>query len=297
MSGQRILMFHGTSDVFLPRILEDGLVPNPPARLSELMAKGTGHTVSFPGTYFSASLSTAKEYADEAVARFGGSPVLVAGSVKVDDLVPDEDEILYLLEGNIAWVLGYDEEEWWDEDAAKEKKLDPWSRAAAVELARGLAEKAPDSAVDVEAIADRIDALIAPVAGPDWDRSLDLFHPDYNTDGWSSPEWARKLTSTPEGMAGYRADMDALARLLAGMDPYSYSCEIESCKGRVVNGIRADGADEGNFIFAIGVPGDVACHFDRRDRVSGSEIRFEECGPDCSDGYLPEAALQEGPRS
>lgn len=283
MPDHRILMFHGTSDVFLPRIMEDGLLPNPPAKLSALMAKGTGHTVSFPGTYFSTRLSLAAGYAKGAAKDFGGSPILIASSLDVASLIPDEDEILYMLEGNLVYVLGYDPEE-------DEKPLLPWSRDMAEELARWFADLGSVNQVDVSAVADRIDALISPVTGDGWDRSPELFHPDFNSDGWSSPEWARKLTATPEGMDLYRRNMDGLARLLAGMDPYNFPCEIDGCKGRVDAPVRIDGPDDGNFIFAIGRPGDLTCLFDRCDRVTGDEAHVEAGDDDCLDAYLPEAA-------
>lgn len=276
-SRRRILMFHGTSDVLLPSIMTNGLLPDPPRRLSALMATGTGHTASFPGSYFTTRPSLADSYAKQAAKDFGGNGVVLACSLILGELVPDEDEIHQMLESELAWILGYDDER-------HEDPLRPWTMAAAIEAAESLARGAVNA--DIQAVADRLDAMIAPVTA-DWDRSPKLFHPDFNTDGWSSPEWVRKLTATTWGMAVYRENMDALTQLLAGMDPDSYPCEIESCKGRIRTAVRTDGSDRDNFIFAAGTIRDPACAFDSRYRLSGDEDYLDGCGDDCLDGYLP----------
>ena len=268
-SEDRILMFHGTSTKHLDAILSRGMLPEPPVRLSALMAELNGkqgnHTASFDGTYMTVSHSLAVSYANEASKHMGGEGVVVAFSVPRKDLVPDEDEILFALAVPLALKLGWNSEE-------PEKLLGDWSREAAVSLARDFTFLFGIDDVDAAArVAESLDRMVSDTIGTDWDHDPVLFDPECNDFGWSSPTWIRKLTSTPEGMALYREQMDAMCRAMAGADPWKYPCELESCKGRILYPI---GLDEGHecFIVSVGAPMDPLEHYDNTDALTGREI-------------------------
>jgi len=264
----RILMFHGTSTRHLDAILSRGMLPEPPVRLSALMAEANdkqgNHTASFEGTYMTVSHSLAVSYANSASEHMGGEGVVIAFSVPRADLVPDEDEVLFALAVPLALKLGWDAEE-------PEKPLGDWSSELSVELAKWyLADfDLTDDAV-VSEVAACLDRMISATIGTDWDHSPRLFDPEMNDNGWSSPTWVRHLTSTPEGMALYREQMDRMCRVMAGIDPWRYPCQLESCKGRILYPIGIKEGD-GCFIVSVGSPTEPLCHYDNVAALKGDE--------------------------
>jgi len=265
----RILMFHGTSTKHLDAILSRGMLPEPPVRLSALMAavndKQGNHTASFEGTYMTVSHSLAVSYANSASEHMGGEGVVVAFSVPRADLVPDEDEILFALAVPLAHSLG------WDPEAAEDLPLEAWTREKAAELGRTFASQfGIDDGEAFAKVADCLDRMVSATVGDDWDRDPALFHPEGNDFGWSSPTWIRKLTSTPEGMALYREQMDAMCRAMAGADPWRYPCDLESCKGRILYPIGLT-EDKGCFIVSVGSPTEPRRHYDNVAALKGDE--------------------------
>lgn len=267
--AERLIMFHGTSDVFLQGILDRGLVPAPDRKLSASMAESGGHTVSMPGAYMTADLKGAGNYANQAVKHFGGGPITVCVSVDIRSLVPDEDEVLFALGWPLSWALGFDE----GLEDEEGQVLDSWSIEAARRAVSDLLSNDGHlvARADAEAMAGCLDRMMSTITGPGWDHHPRLFCPDYNSEGWSSPEWVRKLAGTSAGMGVYRREMDLFCRHMAGMDPYRYPCGLESCKGRLVEGVACEGPDDGSFIFAVGTKDAPLLYFDDFRRLSGNE--------------------------
>jgi len=266
----RILMFHGTSTKHLDAILSRGMLPEPPVRLSALMAEANdkqgNHTASFEGTYMTVSHSLAVSYANSASEHMGGEGVVIGFSVPRADLVPDEDEILFALAVPLAYTLG------WDPEAGEELPLQDWTRDKAEELGRKFALQFGIEDEEASArVAECLDRMVSATVGNDWDRDPALFDPEGNDFGWSSPTWIRKLTSTPEGMALYREQMDAMCQAMAGADPWRYPCDLESCKGRILYPIGLE-EGQGCFIVSVGSPMEPLKHHDNTAVLTGREI-------------------------
>jgi len=248
--SNRIVMFHGTSDLFAGKIRQLGLASDPPQRLSKHMADDDGQTVSLPGSYLTVSPGLADSYAKQAARYFGGRPMLVTASVSIERLIPDEDEVNFALGWPIALALG------WDDSLRPD---DPFPMAWTLETAMDAVTKFIENSeskrpFDKTALASCLYKLIAP-ATSGWEGCQSLFNPDFNDSGWSSSVWARKLAATAKGLTHYRTEMDRFCRHLAGLEPHSYPCGLESCKGRVVEGVSFGSSP--HVIVGMGTSGSV----------------------------------------
>lgn len=84
------LMYHGTSSVFLQSILKNGLDPNPKQKSWD----GGGNIPSLGGVYLAPTDGRPVKYAaEEAVKKYGGSPILITVQVVSSSGTPDEDNI------------------------------------------------------------------------------------------------------------------------------------------------------------------------------------------------------------
>lgn len=90
--------YHGTSSRFLHNVLKEGLITNPREKVwAENYKRDTGHFgfESYPGAYISNNFMTAYASASNAIRKFGGNRLIVAG--KVETRTPeariDEDHI------------------------------------------------------------------------------------------------------------------------------------------------------------------------------------------------------------
>lgn len=83
LRGCDVWLYHGTSSVFLPGILETGLLTEPPQ---------ASHDNTTRGYVYLADYEQALRYARSSAARFGGEPVVLRVLVPWDELEPDEDD-------------------------------------------------------------------------------------------------------------------------------------------------------------------------------------------------------------
>lgn len=90
VTAKRGLFYHGTSTTLAKHILSEGFVPNPKKKIWD---GETGVQQSYTGTYFTARVSTANRYADGAVKKFGGFPVVFEVQLETRTGLFDEDEI------------------------------------------------------------------------------------------------------------------------------------------------------------------------------------------------------------
>lgn len=88
--AKRGLFYHGTSTTLAKHILSEGFVPDPKKKIWD---GETGVQESYTGSYFSARVSTANRYADGAVRKFGGYPVVFEVQLETRTGLFDEDEI------------------------------------------------------------------------------------------------------------------------------------------------------------------------------------------------------------
>lgn len=100
-----VTMFHGTSSVFLPTILSNGLVPNPKKKKWDVdpnISLGTQSRVSLPGSYWTSNLLTATGSARSTTEKFGGETIVVIAQIQTRSAMADEDNVTHSLR------LGYD---------------------------------------------------------------------------------------------------------------------------------------------------------------------------------------------
>lgn len=109
MKSDRILVYHGTSSKFLNKILKQGLIVDPKAKVwkddpyaSEIQAS----RVSLDGIYLAKNFGTASSASTNATQKFGGNPVIVIALFQPRSSLPDEDNIRYTLERIISSSLG-----------------------------------------------------------------------------------------------------------------------------------------------------------------------------------------------
>jgi len=92
------LMYHGTSSSFLRSILKNGLDPNPKQKSWD--AKGT--LPSLGGIYMASKAGRSTNLAaQEAVEKYGGSPILITIQVVTSSGTPDEDDVFSLIATNV----------------------------------------------------------------------------------------------------------------------------------------------------------------------------------------------------
>jgi len=88
------LMYHGTSSTFLRSILKNGLDPNPKQKSWDV----GGTKPSLGGVYMSPKAARSTRLAaEEAVNKYGGSPILITIQVVASSGTPDEDNIFNIL--------------------------------------------------------------------------------------------------------------------------------------------------------------------------------------------------------
>jgi hypothetical protein len=91
LRGQDVWLYHGTSSRLLPKIRKEGLCPDPPRRAYAQTTPGYVYLTVHMGTGPRQG-GTAAFYAQQAVALFGGEPVVLRVSVPWDSLESDEDD-------------------------------------------------------------------------------------------------------------------------------------------------------------------------------------------------------------
>lgn len=223
-----VIVYHGTCSAFASSLFSNGFILDPPCRPSA-SGEGHDHLAAFSGTYVATERNTARYYADMATRLYGGEPRVAVLRVPVAAMVPDEDEVHYALAYPLAVALGFQ-----DNDEDEQVATKAWGLEAAKDTLRmvkecfGLDEQAINDA------ATHLNAMIAASLGPDWDGDLWFFHPEGNEEGWSSPNWVRRLCKMEGGLAVYRQNMAALLNTMRGPPPENYPAGFESFKGRIV---------------------------------------------------------------
>jgi len=96
---EKRLMYHGTSDINLPSILSQGLIPNPKKRSwqDDPHASWTSPSrASLPGIYVTNNLMTAVSSSTRAVRELGGEfPVIIIMKIQPETMVSDEDDVSF----------------------------------------------------------------------------------------------------------------------------------------------------------------------------------------------------------
>lgn len=95
-----VTMFHGTSSVFLPTILSNGLIPNPKKKKWDVdpnISLGTQSRVSLPGSYWTSNLLTATSSALNTTEKFGGETIVVIAQIQTRSAMADEDNVTHSL--------------------------------------------------------------------------------------------------------------------------------------------------------------------------------------------------------
>jgi hypothetical protein len=91
--------YHGTSSVFLPGIMKQGLVANPQRKVYDQK-----HGLeSYPGVYLAGTEETAIYASEVAVDKFGGEQVLICVLFDAELATADEDEIWATLDLVFTW--------------------------------------------------------------------------------------------------------------------------------------------------------------------------------------------------
>ncbi len=255
-----LLMFHGTSSAHLPAILGRGLLPTPPAIASRILGKGKEERlVAFEGTYLSYDPDRAVSHARSAARAFGGEPLMVTAQVVPSEGLPDEDEMLYVLQG--VFNRASEERDW----APGFPGLfhDPgYRRAFARDAAAQVEDGFEPDAFDREAAEAHIDALMEGVILLPRDRVTAT-----GTAGWLEQAWAMRLTRTVEGLARYRAALDGLCRSVVGARPAGATADHDGYKLRLPGGVPLEGP---TFVAAVGSLDDPRRDLDRLDEAQAA---------------------------
>lgn len=107
--AERIIVYHGTSSKFLHKILKQGLIVDPKAKVWK---DDPNASVSQPsrqslhGIYLAANWFTAYSAGNNAARKFGGNTIIVSVLFQPRASLPDEDNIRYHLDGLIGSALG-----------------------------------------------------------------------------------------------------------------------------------------------------------------------------------------------
>lgn len=265
-----VIMFHGTTDAFLPGILEDGIQARPARRPSHVSDDGSiNHLMSsLDGVYLASTRETSGWHARSAASKFGGEAIMFVLRVPLALLVPDEDEVCSMINWSIYRALGYDDSEDYEDLPFQDRAA--WTTVSARKAAAFLLGKYADDE-SVDAMALHLQEMISQVCGDGWDRDPDFFHPEAQA-GWNCPNWMVALDATPVGKALYRDKMDAVCRLLAGMHPDDYPCGLDACRGRVVDSVDLHAANGGVIVIGYGSLEDPFSRFSRLQELDGTEI-------------------------
>lgn len=103
------LLFHGTSSVFLRKILKVGLEPDPRAKVWQEDSDASWTTpsrASLSGAYLTNNVMTAVSSAGNAIRKFGGDRLFVVALIQERSALPDEDNIRGSLGRAVADVAG-----------------------------------------------------------------------------------------------------------------------------------------------------------------------------------------------
>lgn len=230
-----MILHHGTTSAFMAEISRTGLACRPPARAS---AAGdcASPLVAHEGVYFAHSEETAEWYAHKAAAAFGGEPIVVRAEIDIASCHPDEDEVLFSLQGTLTAL-------WEERDGA------PWLAhrvAGDVEFRRSLASRAAlavlsafePERMDLDGAAKAIDGMILMGASAMCPSTSDLV----GDGGWLDQDWMRATVSRPGGIDALRSGINALCRSVIGPKPTEDTCGIEAFKVRVPTDVGHAGA-------------------------------------------------------
>lgn len=101
MGGGPVVMFHGTSSVFLRSILKQGFIPDPREKTWSDDPNAGWHRASrasLPGTYFTENVMTAISSSTNTIKKVGGNPIYVVALIQQRSGLVDEDQIVNLIE-------------------------------------------------------------------------------------------------------------------------------------------------------------------------------------------------------
>lgn len=90
------IMYHGTSDVFLPSILKQGLLPNPKKKkwdTDDQEVESSFSRVSLSGSYWTSNYMTASSSATNNRQKFGGNELTIIAQIAEQSAYADEDNI------------------------------------------------------------------------------------------------------------------------------------------------------------------------------------------------------------
>lgn len=268
------IVFHGTSSFFDSSIQDRGFLARPVTKLSEKLSlndKVNDHLISFDGTYVAIDRDVSRYYAKEATNIFGGEPRIYVLRVPLSSMVPDEDEVHFALSCNLAAALGFEED---TTDYENQYATQPWSIDVARDAVQGIAEGFGMDAEAIDQATQHLHSMIAPTI-VDWDLNLFFFHPEGNDQGWSSPNWVRKLTSLEGGFDLYRDRMDAFLACMKGASPMTCPAGFSAFKGRITETFKFNDNENGVTVIGYGSPDNPFEHFVELSSVSGDEMILE----------------------
>jgi hypothetical protein len=99
------VMFHGTSSIFLRKILKIGLIPDPKERGWDEFSTGEWNTPSlqsYHGVYLTDIVGESQGAAFHSVDKFGGNDVYVIAQIQPRSAIPDEDSIVLVMDSYAA---------------------------------------------------------------------------------------------------------------------------------------------------------------------------------------------------
>jgi hypothetical protein len=99
-------MYHGTSSIFLKKILKVGLLASPPTRIYD-----DGDLKTIGGTYITRNVETAIDYGQEATEKHGGQVILVTVQYVQDSGYVDEDYIMQQISTALSVSQKFNERE------------------------------------------------------------------------------------------------------------------------------------------------------------------------------------------
>lgn len=273
-----VIVFHGTTTAFDQSIQKHGFQLKPALRPSHQMNEDDQNLCSFDGTYVALDRDTSRFYAKAAAEKNGGEARIYALRVPLSVIVHDEDEVHFALTWNLANELGFDEN--CDDDV--QIGSIPWSIDVAKRAVAAISECFGMDEDRIDQAAIHLNAMIEKVI-PVWNGDLWFFHPDSNGEGWSSPNWVRKLCSLDGGLEFYRDQMDRFIGCMKGASPETCPAGFEAFKGRVIVPFGFNGGNGAEVIGygTIENPFEDYSHFDSFD---GTEYSLD---PD----YINEARL------
>lgn len=218
-------MFHGTTDAFADSLGRHGLVAHPPARTSA--AAGNADLIAYPGVYLATAEDTAEFYARQAAAAFGGHPVLVEAEIDPSQCHPDEDEVLFVLQGLLTVAM--EDRDCADGLAGLVARDGRYRRELAARGVGMLREAFEPDTINARRAAGHLENMLLAGASAMDPSVADLV----GGSGWITQAWAVAATRGEEELASWRFAMDALCRCVVGPRPTDATCGLEAFKLRV----------------------------------------------------------------